>query len=173
MKPLGFVSLHFMIKILMISALMLGVFSCMAPSSDNKRLDNTGEFQVFFRNLTGKWLMDDQPVIEQWQMDGEIFRSAVFNIGGADTLLTEEIRVFESDTGIFYEARVTGQNEGKPVLFKLVKINGKTIVFGNPEHDFPQQIIYEILSTDKIRATIQGMENQKKKSIHFNYTRMK
>lgn len=64
----------------------------------------------------------------------------------------EFLRIAEEDGEIFYHASPDGR---EATAFRLVEIAGRRAVFANPEHDYPQRIIYES-SGDELTATIEG-----------------
>ena len=125
----------------------------------------------FFNKMIGEWKLEDKPVIEKWSYVDGLFKGSVFVISGADKVITEEIRIIENDDGIFYEANVEDQNQGEPVLFKLILSEENKIIFENKDHDFPQRITYVLIGNNKLIATIEGIVNEGSKSITFNYSR--
>jgi len=64
----------------------------------------------------------------------------------------EFLRIVTTERGLTYIAspRGTGTTE-----FVLVRLDGKSIVFENLEHDFPQRIIYQ-REGDRLTARIEG-----------------
>jgi len=49
----------------------------------------------------------------------------------------------------------------------MKKFNKSEIAFENPEHDFPQHIIYRKVNADSLVAHIEGMEDGTEK--HFDF----
>jgi hypothetical protein len=41
------------------------------------------------------------------------------------------------------------------------------------EHDYPQRVIYELVSANDLRARIEGNKNGKEMASDFNYSRIK
>ena len=64
----------------------------------------------------------------------------------------EFLRIEERDGEIAYVAQPGG---GASTSFRLVSVEGTTAVFENPDHDFPQRIIYR-LDDGKLCARIEG-----------------
>lgn len=134
---------------------------------------NKPDHQQFFEKLVGEWQLEDMPVVEKWSyVDGQFIASVIVT-SGADQMVTEEIEIIENEDGIFYEADVEDQNNGEPVLFKMISSDKNKIIFENKEHDFPQQITYELLNDNKLIATIEGLQDGVSKSMDFNYYRKK
>jgi hypothetical protein len=152
--------------------IVIVVMGCFRYPENPKPEQLQNDVNTFFTSLLGTWKMDEHPVIEQWEDAGDLFTGKVYNIIGVDTALTEEIRIIRSDTGIFYEAKVMDQNQGKPVYFKLTAEEKSKIMFENPKHDFPQQILYEISGNDHLEATIQGRNKSEMKTVRFRYSRI-
>ncbi len=82
----------------------------------------------------------------------------------------EFFRIQERPDGVFY----LSQPGGAPVTsFKLVEQAARRVVFENPEHDFPQRIIYWQDSPRELRAMIAGTMNGKADSMQWRWTRSK
>ncbi len=65
----------------------------------------------------------------------------------------EYLRIEERPVGIVYVA----QPGGRPgTEFTLRKLQGTEVVFENPDHDFPQRIIYRIDEEGRLIARIEG-----------------
>ena len=61
-----------------------------------------------------------------------------------DTTILESIELIFEDDHYWYIPTVPDQNNALPVPFKLVNTKGFIYTFENPEHDFPQRIIYHL-----------------------------
>lgn len=125
--------------------------------------------------LEGTWKMETRkgPLFEQWQkFDENTLRGLSYRISGNDTLLLERLELVNRRDGIFYLPAVVNQNDGKPVSFKLVLSEGSRFVFENKEHDFPQRIIYSVVTADSIVARIEGISKGKEASSDFYYRRI-
>ncbi len=134
-------------------------------------IQNKPDHQQFFEKLIGEWQLENMPVVEEWTYVNKQFRASVIVTSGADQMVTEEIQIIENEDGIFYEADVEDQNNGEPVLFKMIFSEKNKIIFENKEHDFPQRITYEFMDDNKLTATIDGMIDGASKSMDFNYSR--
>lgn len=76
----------------------------------------------------------------------------------------------EKDGAIYYVARPSGQPEGS---FKIVKLQNREAVFENPEHDFPQRIIYRLQPDGSLFARIEGNLNGQERGIDYPMKRAK
>jgi hypothetical protein len=76
----------------------------------------------------------------------------------------------DKDGSIYYVAKPSGQAEAS---FKLVKLENKEVVFENPEHDFPQRIIYRLEANGSLFARVEATVNGQVKAIDYLYHRSK
>ena len=77
----------------------------------------------------------------------------------------EFLQIRVSDSGeIHFIAKPSGQPEA---TFKLTSGNPKEAVFENPEHDFPQKVIYRLAEDGSLAARIEGTIDGKAKGIDF------
>lgn len=126
-----------------------------------------------FSWLVGEWRSTgDMNFVETWDKpyDNKMKGNGYF-IENEDTLMSEQLLIFASDSGIYYQASVSSQNNNLPVFFKLVEKQADSLVFSNPEHDFPKLIIYRMITFDSIRVHV--LENADPGSQGFNLTMIK
>lgn len=107
--------------------------------------------------ILGKWQVNESNNFEEWEkIDDHLFRGKGLVVKKNDTLITETIEIVQQDKTLYYIPVVTGQNEGKPVAFKLVARKRDEFIFENKTHDFPQRIIYVKNGEEQIDARIEG-----------------
>jgi hypothetical protein len=58
------------------------------------------------------------------------------------------------------------------MLFTLLLGNGAELVFENPEHDFPQRVIYRQEPAGRLRARIEGHREGLPRAVDFAMTRV-
>lgn len=121
--------------------------------------------------LLGSWQQRTNTgsnLLETWskKTDHELNGKSV-KINGADTTLLETIAVVRTNDSLFYIPTVSNQNQGKPVRFYCSSQQNGLLVFENPQHDFPQQITYRLITKDSIVAAISGLYNGQQRSNHF------
>lgn len=121
-----------------------------------------------FTIFVGKWQLEDSNTFESWENHDTFLSGRVYKIENTDTLIVEKLRIFPDKNIVFYEATVPSQNNGNPVRFKLTQQNNSEFQFENPNHDFPQKIIYTFKNKNELTATISG-EN---KQASFNYRKI-
>jgi len=49
----------------------------------------------------------------------------------------------------------------------MVSVNDREVIFENPDHDFPQRIIYRLLSDEDLLGRIEGTINGKARAVDF------
>jgi hypothetical protein len=127
-----------------------------------------------FDSWIGTWTENqaDGTFKESWKKESDTLYHGVSSmVSGKDTLFQENIRLVLRGKAIFYIPTVPGQNEDKPVAFKLITSSDKTWTFENKAHDYPSQIIYTLNNQNSITATIQGTENNRSKKFSFHLKR--
>ena len=76
----------------------------------------------------------------------------------------------DKDGSIYYVAKPSGQAEAS---FKLVKLENKEAIFENPQHDFPQRIIYRLNPDGSLFARVEATANGKTRGLDYPYKRAK
>jgi hypothetical protein len=113
-------------------------------------------------------------IYETWSKtnDNE-FSGMSYIIKEKDTVVFENIRLVQEQSGLFYIPTVKNQNDGLPVRFATKTISEVQMVFENPEHDFPQIISYTKINTDSLVAEISGVKNGQERKQTFPMRRVK
>jgi hypothetical protein len=125
--------------------------------------------------LAGCWegnYSNGRTVSEQWMKPfGNIMMSISRTVKNGKTIAYEFVRLEQSDDGsIRYIAHPSGRQEAS---FTLVKLEGTKAVFENLQHDYPQRVIYHLVSADTLFARIEGTINGREKGSDFPYRRVK
>ncbi|HEX9932713.1 MAG TPA: DUF6265 family protein [Allosphingosinicella sp.] len=107
--------------------------------------------------LGGYWLScsDGREVSETWSTRrGGAMLGTNLTLAGDGSSSFEQMRIeFSGGTG---EAHFTAQPAGQePGRFRLVRHSSREAVFENPEHDFPQRIVYR-RSGNRLTGRIEG-----------------
>ena len=90
--------------------------------------------------------------------------------GEWQTVAHEFLQIRQERNGdIFYVASPSGEEQA---VFKLVKFETRELIFENPEHDFPQRIIYR-LKGDSLISRIEGTITGKQRSSDFPMLKVK
>lgn len=124
--------------------------------------------------ISGCWVMDDgkERTEESWMKPaGKSLIGMSRTVAGGKTVHSESIQIREANGQIAY---IVALGMGaKPTVFKLIKASDNEAVFENPEHDFPQRIIYRRESMEALFARIEGAEKGVNKAMDFRYKRSK
>jgi hypothetical protein len=127
-----------------------------------------------FSWLSGCWegtYSNGRTVSEHWMKPmGKMMLGTARTVKSGITVEYEFVRLVESNEGtIQYMAHPSGQKEA---VFTLVFADSHRAVFENREHDFPQRIIYGLISHDSLFARIEGTINGKQRSSEYPYRRV-
>ena len=144
------------------------VASIASSSHPKNELDSIGW-------LAGCWegnYSNGQIISEQWMKPlGHIMMGMSRTVKNGKTIEYENVRLEQSGDGsIHYIAHPSGQAEAS---FTLVDLEGKRAVFENLQHDFPQRIIYRLISPDSLFARVEGTISGREKGSDFPYRRVK
>lgn len=128
-----------------------------------------------FKWMLGSWQIQagNSLIVEQWTVanDSTLSGRSFFIKDGKDTIPQETIELAFRKGEWYYIPIVQGQNEGKPVWFKLIHAKGQEFISENPEHDFPQRISYRRWK-DQLFASIEGRKNGVFRKQNFDFTRV-
>ncbi|MBS4062169.1 MAG: hypothetical protein KG029_17360 [Bacteroidetes bacterium] len=120
-------------------------------------------------DLQGLWKSEGNILLfEEWLLKAD--SSLVgrgFSVNGSDTVIFERIRIAKKDGKLTYFANVSDQNQGKEIAFPLDKVDFNKWVFENPEHDYPNRIIYTFTSDSTFTSRIENMRGNKQKEFRF------
>lgn len=126
--------------------------------------------------LAGTWKMETSrgAIYEEWQVKSDNkLTGRSYRINNTDTMIMERIELFAEGNAIVYSPVVTNQNNGQAVHFKLISNADNRYVFENKEHDYPQRVIYHLVSKDAVHARIEGTRNGQERGSDFRYSRVK
>lgn len=156
-------------RLIYLLALIL-LLSCNSTKKDNFALIKKLNF------LTGIWENHSSAgiIYEEWGRSGDsVFLGKSYIVNDVDTIELEKIVIRIKDDEIYYIPSVKNQNDGKPILFKLISENKNEFVFENKQHDFPQRIIYIDKGNDSLYARIEGVLKNKFRKEEFIMKRKK
>jgi hypothetical protein len=80
-------------------------------------------------------------------------RSAAAEAGPRNSTSYEYLRIEERADGLVYVASPMGRGT---TAFPLADVGDRFVVFANPEHDFPQEIRYELTAAGALHARVSG-----------------
>lgn len=105
-------------------------------------------------------------LVEQWMKPaGGTMLGMSRTVVDGKTKEFEFLQIRASDSGeIQFVARPSGQPEA---TFRLTGGSDHEAIFENPEHDFPQKVIYRLAEDGSLAARIEGTIGGKAKGIDF------
>lgn len=127
------------------------------------------------RSLAGKWSMETSKgtMYESWRkLNDSTFQGLSFRVSGKDTAVLEQMELVLRGERIMFIPTVPGQNEEKPVVFTLAKLENKAYIFENKEHDFPKRVVYVLPKDNTLHAWIEGDINGEAKRIDFKFKKV-
>ena len=90
-------------------------------------------------------------------------------VAEGSTVEIEFMQIRENAKGeMIFIAKPADQPEA---TFKLIKGSANEVIFENPQHDFPQRVIYRLQGNDSLLGRIEGMSKGKERSVDFPMTR--
>jgi hypothetical protein len=125
--------------------------------------------------LTGCWqsTASSRPTVitERWSpLAGNMMMGVGQTVNGTTTTEFEFTRIVQDGPNVFYIAKPS-QNPGE-TSFKLIKLVGQEATFENPQHDFPQRVIYR-RTGDNLTGRIEGNNNGRMMGIDFPMVRVR
>jgi len=153
-------------------SLLILAFTIITISSCKNEPDPIKELSI----LEGYWTMEkgEFTIVEFWKrVNAEGFSGGSFIVNGIDTNITELLSIVEESGVVFYIPTVFGQNENKPVKFRLTEHSNFKFVFENSLHDFPKKITYEFSSDTAFTAIVEGGKHEVDKQLFFNFKKAK
>ncbi|TDJ38428.1 MAG: hypothetical protein E2O53_00245 [Gammaproteobacteria bacterium] len=126
------------------------------------------------RWMAGCWSQDgrESGSVEQWTAPaGGTILGMSRIVSGGKTVAFEFLRIVEEEDGwIRLVASPSGQETAR---FKLVSMSTNEVIFENPDHDFPQRIIYRLDSDSNLVGRIEREVNGTERTADFPMTRTK
>jgi len=121
--------------------------------------------------LVGYWTNngDGARMMELWlPPEGGVMLGLHRDVFESGQLLFEFLRIEQRDSMVVYVAAPSNQPAGE---FTLVESGPVRAVFENPDHDFPQRIIYELTDDVTLVARVEGEVNGTPKSSTWTWNR--
>jgi hypothetical protein len=110
-------------------------------------------------------------VEEQWMVPRGNTMMGMSRTVRSDSLIEyEQLRIFERGGKAVYQAMPSGQPTAE---FTAGAVSDTMVVFENPQHDFPQRVIYRKRGTDSIVARVEGTMNGRSRGVDFPYAKVR
>ena len=122
--------------------------------------------------LSGTWVANAEgaTVTESWVGPGNgLMVAANLSTWAGGRKFYEFLRIGETADGLSYYASPGGR---APVEFKMKELGDRRVVFENPQHDFPQRILYW-REGEQLLARVEGTAGGKEKREEWRFDRAK
>lgn len=119
--------------------------------------------------MAGYWLScdDGREVSETWSdRRGNVMLGTSLTVGRNGNSSHEQAQIaFTPEAGVRFIAQPSGQPSAE---FRLVRSGLGEAVFENPEHDFPQRVIYR-REGDRLTGRIEGTAGGREQAVEWHY----
>ncbi|HRP08840.1 MAG TPA: DUF6265 family protein [Gemmatimonadales bacterium] len=122
--------------------------------------------------LAGCWELNagSRVTHEQWMAPlGGMMVGMSRTVAGGTAREWEALRIIVRNGTPVYAAQPGGR---EATSFTATSITDTSVVFANPEHDFPQRILYRMRGADSLIARIEGERNGAVRGIDFPMRRV-
>lgn len=123
--------------------------------------------------MAGCWSLDgEQPgSIEQWTMPaGGSMLGVNRTVRDGKTAFFEFLRIVEEEDG--WSGLIASPAGQETARFRMIDLGTQQVVFENPDHDFPQRIMYRLTADGKLLGRIEGNVNGSPRTVEFPMTRV-
>ncbi len=117
--------------------------------------------------LSGAWVGQHEGASseERWgPPGGGALLGTAKTVAGGKMVMFEFLRIVERGEGLVYIAQPGGAS---PTEFVLTQISATRAVFENPQHDYPQRIVYEREGERGLMTEISDLEGQRAHRAHY------
>jgi len=147
-------------RMIAIAVLLFVALSCPTFAQDSQPARHRlGDLQW----MAGYWVKDSEDIrMEECWLEplGGVMVGVHRDVKAGGRAFYEYLRIEERTDGIYYVAKPLNQAEA---AFRLVAMEaGRQAVFENKVHDFPQRIVYFLEPQGGLRATIEGVSDDRK-----------
>jgi Domain of unknown function (DUF6265) len=122
--------------------------------------------------MVGTWSGTDNDgfeMVEHWtDSKGGVMLGLHRDVKAGKAVSFEFMRIQATPGGIVLFASPRG---APPTPFPMAEIGDRRIVFANPEHDFPQRIIYRLTPDGSLNARVEGAVKGKTRSEEWTWKR--
>lgn len=129
-----------------------------------------------FEFMLGEWRAEfpDMAFCESWTKESDTrFVGSAYKVMGGDSTLSESLSLEIIDNGfyngVYYVAKPVLQDS---TYFKFITGTNEDAEFQDPDHDFPQRIIYRKIDADRMFVVV-GNLGENAKEIEFNFIRIR
>lgn len=146
------------------------IFALLTACSPVEKNEATSGEDASFKILLGRWADESRKndFHEFWKESENGLTGTGVVLSNGDTVFIEHLAILEREGDWYYSAKIDSQNNGEPVYFKLQTKEDSLFVFENPDHDFPQKIVYDLQASGDLLITTSGYESDTLREDKFN-----
>lgn len=157
------------------AAILTAASLFLLPSLSAQIDDPEGIFREL-RALEGTWFMptDRGDRLESWRIQDDstlVGRDFRIKPENGDTVTLENLRIELRDTNVTYIVIARGQNQNRPIAFRLTQADYDGYVFENPAHDDPKKIRYLLLGNRELQVFTEGKRNNRTVTQEYVFER--
>jgi hypothetical protein len=145
---------------------VLASFLCVADVgfAQQATVDRVAWLQGCWRSTRGEATIE-----EQWMAPrGGAMLGMGRTVRGSKLVEYELVLITEQEGRLAYEAHPSGQ---PAATFMATAATDTSVVFENPQHDFPQRVGYRRNGADALDAWVEGQADGKSRRVDFSYQR--
>lgn len=111
-------------------------------------------------SLSGKWVSYDGSYLEEWDKDDDtLLVGAGYLVKNGKMIRSEKLAIVHEKSGFYYQAAVTGQNQGKTISFGPAVFSGSSVIFENAKHDFPNLLRYIFMGDSSLNVSVESIKD--------------
>jgi hypothetical protein len=122
--------------------------------------------------MTGCWSLvgQDTGSIEQWSRPaGATMLGFSRVVSNGNTVAFEYLRIVDEGNDVI--ALIASPSGQETTRFEMIEMTAQKVVFENPDHDFPQRIIYRLDDDGNLAGRIEGVVADAARVADFPMTR--
>lgn len=156
--------------------IIVTTFACNSPETQ-KQTSSPDAIPSYEKLDSAAWLLgtwtDSSKMgrsTETWHKENDsTYTAESFIVSQKDTVFYEQVKLQQRNKEVYYVAKTKGQNDDESVPFTLTSKGAETLIFENPQHDFPSKITYTKVSDDSLYAEISGMAKGQERKVGFPF----
>ncbi len=148
-----------------LSVLLISIFSAIALGQENSKntIDDLGWISGCWEK---KGKTADSFTMEHWTAPAGMMLGVSRTLKNGRVGFFEYLRIAEQGSDIYYIAKPA--NAKSETAFKLTSLIDKEAIFENPEHDFPQRIVYKLTDIETISVRVEADKDGKTNGFGFS-----
>ena len=109
-------------------------------------------------------------ISEHWTKPAGMMLGIARTVRNGKVRAFEYLRIIKKGSSIYYVAKPSSAKT--ETLFKLTSLKNKHVVFENPEHDFPQRIVYALADEQTMSVRVEADKNGKPSGFGYSLNKV-